>query len=440
MPYKRYYIRRDRKGQPTELKSHSRNRETHPQYQEVRGSRDNNFDSHSQEQAFSSVQPVLFDDYVTENTMSVVACHTEGESCDVVVGGIPELQGETMQYKQLEFMRRHEWRRDQLLNEPRGRCGLNAVFMLPPCSSRAARGLLFAKNDEYVPISISSVIAATQVMVNGPDAEINQLRAPLTQLTFDTPAGLIDVEVRLQADRRPDITVPKCKSVTVHGVPSFVLELDFELSLYGLGIFSVDIAYGGVLCAFVDAASVGVSINDGNGQKMIEIGERIKNALQELYEVTLPLEANVSSINTVVFTDRVDLEGIGSGAHKKTTMAAVVSPGRLDRSPSGTAVCARLAVLNARGEISKETLTCQSIIGTKFHSRIRGTTKVDKYPAVLPNVMGRAWIHSLKQVGMNPDDPFPDGFRNADQWGPDDHKKRNMNAYMPRDLELPLDW
>jgi proline racemase len=62
-------------------------------------------------ETFSSVDPVPFDDYVTESTMSVLACHAEGESCDVVIGGIPDIPGESMYYKQLEFMRKHEWRR-----------------------------------------------------------------------------------------------------------------------------------------------------------------------------------------------------------------------------------------------------------------------------------------------------------------------------------------
>ncbi|KAJ5407585.1 proline racemase family [Penicillium cosmopolitanum] len=393
-------------------------------------------DANKGSETFSSVDPVPFDDYVTESTMSVVACHAEGESCDVVIGGIPDIPGESMYYKQLEFMSQHEWRRELLLNEPRGHCGQNAVFILPPCNPRAVRGLIFAKNDDYVPISISSLMAAAQVTVNGPGAESQKLPASPMKLSFDTPAGLINVDVRLKAQKRSGVSM--CESVTVHGLSSFVMALDFELDLYGLGILSVDIAYGGTICAFVDAASVGVSVQDGNGQNMIEIGERIKNALHELYEGAHPFEPTMDRVNTVVFTDPIGCED--GDARKKTHMAAVVSPGRLDRSPSGTAVCARLAILHARGEISRDTLTCQSIIGTKFYGRVRGTTTVDKYPAILPSVMGRAWIHSLKQVGMSPADPFPDGFRNADQWGPDDDKKKNMKIYKPRDLDLPEGW
>lgn len=382
------------------------------------------------------MDPVLFDDYVTEMTMSVVAFHAEGESCDVVIGGIPDIPGHSMYYKKLEFMRQHEWRRELLLNEPRGRCGQNAVFMQPPCSRHAVCGLIFAQNDDYVPISISSLMAAAHVTVNGPGAESHKLRASPMKLSFDTPAGLIDVDVRLKARKRSDVLM--CESITVHGLPSFVMALDFELNLYGLGTFSIDIAYGGAICAFVDAASVGVSVQDGNGQKMIEIGERIKNALHELYEGAHPIEPTINGVSTVVFTDPVAFED--RDARKRTLMAAVVSPCRLDRSPSGTAVCARLAILYARGELSRDTLTCQSIIGTKFYGRVQGTTTVDKYPAILPSVMGRAWIHSLKQIGTSPADPFPDGFRNADQWGPDEYKKKNMNIYKPHDLKLPSDW
>ncbi|KAJ5112810.1 proline racemase family [Penicillium argentinense] len=372
--------------------------------------------------------------------MSVVACHAEGEACDVVVGGIPHVRGQTMLHKQIEFMSHHEWRRDQLLNEPRGRCGLNAVFLLPPCSLGAKCGLLFAKNDEYVPVSVSSMIAAAHVIVNGPDAEIDRLKIPTTRFTFDTIAGAVDVDVNLKRESSNGFNIPKCQAVTVHGIPSFVFGLDYELDLYGLGQISIDVAYGGVICAFVDADSVGVSIHDGNGQKMIEIGERIKNALRELHDFVHPVQADLHGVSTVVFTDRVDRDNSGSNTRKKTNMAAVISPGRLDRSPSGTAVFARLAVLYARGDISKETLSCQSIIGTRLYGRIRGKTMVDKYEAILPSVTGRAWIHSLKQVGMNPGDPFPEGFRGADQWGPDEYKRGRTVTYDPHNLELPSGW
>lgn len=391
------------------------------------------------EEQFSSLHSISFDEYITPNTMSIVGCHSEGESWDVVVGGIPHLPGDTMQYKQIEFMRNHEWRRGILLNEPRGRCGLNAVFLLPPCHRQASRALLFAKNEDYVPISISGLMAAAKVVVNSPGSEFTQLSTPITKLSFDTPAGLIDIDVRFKREsHRGSIStedIPRCESITVHGVPSFVLELDFELDLYEIGVFTVDIAYGGVICAFVDASTVGLSMNDGQGQKMIDIGERIKKALDELYDGYHPSEPTISRVSTVVFTDSISRET----NNPINIMAAVVSPGRLDRSPSGTAVCARLAVLHARGEISSGTLTSHSLIGTKFYGRIRRLTSVNNYPAILPSVMGRAWIHTLKQVGIDPEDPFPEGSRNADHWGSDDYKRR-MTRLSSNDLKLPKEW
>ena len=97
--------------------------------------------------------------------------------------------------------------------------------------------------------------------------------------------------------------------------------------------------------------------------------------------------------------------------------AVVVNPGRLDRSPCGTGTSARLAVLHARGEIAVgRDFVAESIIDTEFHARIESCTTVGSVPAVVPSVAGQAWITDVSQVGVDPSDPFPTGFRLSDTW------------------------
>ena len=82
-------------------------------------------------------------------------------------------------------------------------------------------------------------------------------------------------------------------------------------------------------------------------------------------------------------------------------------PGRMDRSPCGTGTAARLAVMHARGEIAVgQTLTMRSVIDSEFQATITGATTLGEHPAVLPRISGRAWIHGLYQVGVDPSDPF----------------------------------
>lgn len=98
--------------------------------------------------------------------------------------------------------------------------------------------------------------------------------------------------------------------------------------------------------------------------------------------------------------------------------AVAIQPGKVDRSPTGTALSARMAVLRARGlmEIG-ERLTARSVIGSTFSGRILGETAVGGRPAIRPEISGRGWITGIHQHMLDPSDPWPDGYRLSDTWG-----------------------
>jgi proline racemase len=73
--------------------------------------------------------------------------------------------------------------------------------------------------------------------------------------------------------------------------------------------------------------------------------------------------------------------------------------------------------MHARGQIEVgETFVHESLIGTEFIGRIRGTASVGGKPAVLPTITGSAWITAFHQYVLDPSDPFPTGFRLGDLW------------------------
>jgi proline racemase len=61
----------------------------------------------------------------------------------------------------------------------------------------------------------------------------------------------------------------------------------------------------------------------------------------------------------------------------------------------------------------------RSVIDSRFDAQIIATTTVGERPAVIPRISGRAWIYGLYQLGVEPTDPYPQGFTLADTWGPD---------------------
>jgi proline racemase len=94
-----------------------------------------------------------------------------------------------------------------------------------------------------------------------------------------------------------------------------------------------------------------------------------------------------------------------------------IQPGKLDRSPTGTAVSARMALLHAKGEMAVgDRLTGISIIGSEFHGKILGETKVGETPAIRPEIRGRGWVTGTHQHMLDPSDPWPEGYRLADTW------------------------
>jgi proline racemase len=88
----------------------------------------------------------------------------------------------------------------------------------------------------------------------------------------------------------------------------------------------------------------------------------------------------------------------------------------IDRSPCGTGTSAEAALRYARGQLNLgESFVTESIIGTRFTGQVVAETQVghgpEIFPAVIPRVTGRAYITGFHQFGLDPEDPFPAGFR-----------------------------
>lgn len=334
--------------------------------------------------------------------INVVGVHCGGEVCDVITGGVLDAPAKTMYEKMRHFWEKEDHIRQLLLNEPRGSSAMCMNLVLPPCNPEADAGFIIMEHEEYPPMSGANTVATTTALL---ETGMIRMKEPSTTVKLDTPAGLVTVEAECEGG--------KCKSVQFFNVPSFVFGLDIEVKVPGIGDVKVDIAYGGMIYVLVDAASVGLKIQSEAGAKLVEVGERIKKAVQEQTDPVHPENPGIRGVTILEFT-----EPLSDLADAKTaTNTVVVSPGRLDRSPCGTGTCARLAVLHARGQLVQgQAFHHRSVIGTEFIGRVHGTTKVGQYDAVYPSVKGAAWLTSLKQVLVHPTDPFPEGFRVGDKW------------------------
>jgi proline racemase len=329
-----------------------------------------------------------------------VDAHAEGEPSRVVVGGVLDVPGETMLDKLRQLEREGDALRRLLLFEPRGSAPLSADLVLPSTRPEADAGFIIMESCSYEGMSGTNTINTATVLL---ETGVLAMDEPVTTITLEAPAGL----VRISAD----CAGGRCDRVTFENVPSFATHLDAPLQVEGLGELRVDVAYGGAFCAFVDAGGLGYAIVPNEARELAELGERIRPAVVDQLEIAHPLEPALGVLSFVVFTAPPR-----AGGHSRN--ATVVAPGRLDRSATGTATSARLALLAARGEIADgaEFLN-ESVISTRLVGRITGRARVGGHEAIVPAISGRAWITGFHQLVVDSTDPFPEGFQLPDTWG-----------------------
>jgi proline racemase len=339
---------------------------------------------------------------IMDRAITVVGAHAEGEVGRVITGGVLPPRGATMFERMQNLEKDSPWLRDMLLFDPRGSVNAAVNLITPPIRSDADFGMIVMESDYFVPMSGSNLICTATVAL---ETGVIPKRGAETVVRVDTPAGLVEVTA--------DCTGGKCRRITFRNVPSFVMHRDKHVEVPGMGTLRVDVAYGGMIYCIVEAADVGVALARDEARDLVALGERIKEAAAEQLPSIHPENPEIHTINQTEFVG--PLEIINGVKTSKNTV--VVSPGRLDRCPCGTGTSARMALLHARGDLAVgETFVHKSILDTEFHCRIVGTAKAGQTAAVIPEVSGRAWLTGVSYYGVDPEDPFPRGYRLSDSW------------------------
>jgi len=333
--------------------------------------------------------------------IQIVGCHAEGEVGDVITGGVAPPPGETL-WEQSRWIAADGALRDLVLNEPRGGVFRHVNLLVPPRDARAAMGFIIMEPVHTPPMSGSNSICVATVLL---DTGIVPMQEPETRFLLEAPGGLIEVVARCEHG--------KARSVRITNHPSFAHRLDAVIEVEGLGSLSVDIAYGGDSFVLADAAALGFALTPDEAGDLAALGMKLTRAATEQAGFAHPLNPDWRHVSFCQFTGPLREEGgvlVG-----RSTVA--IEPGKLDRSPTGTGCSARMAVLHARGRMrTGDRFIGESIIGTRFDCRIAAGTDLAGIPAIIPTIEGRAWITDTRQLLLDPDDPFPRGYRVGDTW------------------------
>jgi proline racemase len=309
-----------------------------------------------------------------------------------VVDGLPEIPGDTM-LERRQFAREHlDALRKAMMWEPRGHADMYGGWPGTAVSEDSDLSVLFVHNEGFSTMCGHGIIALCKVVL---DTGMLPADQPETTLRIDTPAG--------QVVATSNVVDGVVQATSFLNVPSFAVDLDTTVHVGGVGEIVYDLGFGGAFYAIVDAGSAGVDLDDGAG--LITAGRSIKEAISDSRDIEHPSHPDLGFLYGVIFTGPPR----AGGAHSRNV--CVFANGEIDRSPTGTGVSTRLAILHARGEMDVgDTLTIESVVGSRFTGRVAGTTIVDGQAAIVAEVGGSAHITGRAELWIDPDDVLGSGF------------------------------
>ena len=325
--------------------------------------------------------------------VSCIDTHCSGESTRILVGGVPKLVGKTMQEKQKYFQDHYDHLVGTMLKEPRGFDGMLGSVLTEPCRSEADVGVIYLWTGGYFSACGDSTYSCSAALVNTGMIDVKE---PITNITFDTVAGLVKTKVEVEAG--------VAKRIYMQGVPSFYWKT-MKFDIPDLGEVEADIAYGGLWYAFIDADSIGLKPTQENKDEWIPLGWRIRNYIADTIKVDHPEYPELNILDLVTFYTKPSKPEFTSRHWN------VFGPKQTCRSPAGTCSNARMAAMYGKGEMRPgDEVKFESTIGTVMVCKIAKEQKLGKYDAIVPDVMATAYITGFTQVVIDPDDPLKAGF------------------------------
>ena len=323
-----------------------------------------------------------------------IDAHTEGEPLRIILSGYPELKGITLLEKITNAQNHYDELRKAIIWEPRGHADMYGAIIVEPDTTGADFGVIFIHNEGYSTGCGHAVIALTKVFV---ETGLISMNEPETEVKMDVPSGFIRSYAKV---KNGQVT-----GVRFENVPSFIQSLDTEVDVPGLGMIKYDLAFGGAFYAFVDVAQLDLDCKSEYQNQLIETGMKIKHAVMDSVEMVHPLELDMNFLYGTIFT------GVSKDPNHHSRNVCIFAEGEVDRSPTGTGVSARAAILHAKGEIKVgESTIIESIIGSTFSVKVVATTTFGHYDAVIPEVSGNAYITGKNTFWINQEDPLKNGF------------------------------
>jgi len=314
------------------------------------------------------------------SAIRAVDYHTGGEPFRIVTGGVEGPRGGTILERRRDALARLDHVRRLLVHEPRGHADMYGCHVVPPNDEGADLGVVFFHNAGYSTACGHGTIALVTWAL---DDGIVPATEGENHVVVDVPSGRLETTAQVESGR--------VRSVRFRNVPSFVWAEGLEVAGR-----RVDVAFGGAFYASLEER-----VEPGELPRLIELGRELKRSLEASHDVVHPLEPELRDVYGVIFWQR---EGRSPFTQRNVT---VFADGEVDRSPCGSGTSARLALLDAAGELGTgDMLRHLSIVGTEFRGRVVRQTA----HGVVTEVEGSAFRTGSATFTLDTDDELGTGF------------------------------
>jgi trans-L-3-hydroxyproline dehydratase len=327
--------------------------------------------------------------------ITTVEMHTGGEPVRIITAGFPPVLGDTLLAKRRHVHAKLDHLRRMLMAEPRGHADMYGALLVEPDAPDADLAVLFLHNEGYSTMCGHAVIALGRFAV---DRKLVAAREPETTVRIQCPCGLVTASVEVQGRR--------AGRVRFTSVPAFAYARDAVVVTEVFGPVILDVAYGGAFYGILPASQLGLDLQHSPLARIVEAALQIKAAAMEQLALAHPTEPDLAYLYGIILTDDMSPEGRGPTAN-----ICVFAAGQVDRSPTGSGVTARLALMHRRRQVDiGESRAFSSITGTEFTGRVIAETTVGPHPAVLVEVTGEAFYTGEASFTCEPEDPLGGGF------------------------------
>ena len=325
----------------------------------------------------------------TVSAIETVEMHTGGEPVRIVTSGCPPIVGRTILEKRRYAREKLDHIRKLVIFEPRGHYDMYGVLPVEPDLPGADMAVLFMHNEGYSTMCGHATIALGRYAV---DRGIVARGAGETILNLQCPCGLVRVRVA------PD------GAVAFESVPAFAFALDATVEVPGFGRVTTDIGYGGAFYAILPAERMGLSLQ-APVRDLVDAADAMTKAAQKQIALAHPDDPDLAFLYGTILTDGGD----GNAAPSKNI--CVFAAREVDRSPTGSGVTARMALMAARGTVREgETRRFSSVTDAVFEARLARRTKAGAIAAVTVEVSGRAHYTGTSRFTLEADDELGKGF------------------------------